>query len=384
MAARVQASRRGLKPDYTLALLLYLLILIGIVIVFSASVVMSYQISGSPNFYFVRQLASVGIGSVIFLLVSRIHYSYWKKVAPIFFLINIILLILVFVPGIGFGHGGANRWIRVGSFIFQPTETLKLTTTLFLAYFFDKLGKDIKSLSAGFVPFLFILGLIAILVMKQPDMGTFMVTASIAVGMFFVAGGSLLHVGSLFTLGASGLFLLIKAEPYRMARFMVFLNPSADTQGSGYQINQALLAIGTGGLLGLGFGQSRQKYQYLPEAATDSIFAIMSEELGFIKVAIIIILFTLLIIKGYSLALRAPDIFGKLVVTGVVTWVAAQTFLNIAAMLSLVPLTGIPLPFISYGGSSIIFLLFAFGIVMNISKFQNGGNLNESTSSRRR
>ena len=370
MVKLLEKRERRYRPDYTLAFLVFLLVLIGVVVVFSASVVMSYQTTGNPNFYFTRQLMSVALGTGAFFVTSRIHYSFWKKIAPIALALNIILLILVFVPGIGFSSGGAARWIKLGGFVIQPTETLKLTLVIFFAYFFSALGKDVKGLLTGFVPFLVILGLIAGLVMKQPDMGTFTIAASIGVTMFFVAGARLHHVASLFGMGAVGFFLLIKAAPYRMARFMVFLNPSADTEGSGYQINQALLAIGTGGLLGLGFGKSRQKYQYLPEAATDSIFAIMSEELGFIKVAIIIGIFAFLIYKGYRLASQAPDDFSRLLVVGVTTWIAAQTFINISAMMSLLPLTGVPLPFISYGGSSIMFLLAAFGILINISKYR--------------
>lgn len=360
---------RRFKPDYTLAFLVYLLVLIGAVMVFSASVVISYQVSGGSTFYFTRQLLSIGGGTIIFLVASRINYNFWKKIAPYFFALNILLLILVFVPGIGLGHGGANRWINLGIFTFQPTETLKLSTIIFLAYFFDKIGKDIKGLLTGFAPFLFVLGIISALVMKQPDMGTFIVTAMIAVGMFFVAGANMAHVASLAVAGAGGLGLLIKSAPYRIARFMVFLNPSADAGGNGYHINQALLAIGTGGLFGLGFGQSRQKYQYLPEATTDSIFAVMTEELGFIFSSIVVLLFVGLSYRVFKLAKSAPDTFSRLLATGVGIWVLAQTFLNVAAMMSLVPLTGVPLPFISYGGSSIMFLLLAFGILINISRY---------------
>ncbi|PIZ00642.1 putative lipid II flippase FtsW [bacterium (Candidatus Howlettbacteria) CG_4_10_14_0_8_um_filter_40_9] len=360
---------RRFKPDYTLAFLVYLLVLIGAVMVFSASVVISYQVSGGSTFYFTRQLLSIGIGTIIFLIASRVNYNFWRKIAPYLFALNILLLIMVFVPGIGLGHGGANRWINLGIFTFQPTETLKLSTTIFLAYFFEKIGKDIKGLLTGLAPFLVILGIISFLVMKQPDMGTFIVTAMIAVGMFFVAGANMAHVSSLGLLGLGGLGLLIKSASYRMARFMVFLNPGADAGGSGYHINQALLAIGTGGLFGLGFGQSRQKYQYLPEAATDSIFAVMTEELGFIFSSIVVLVFVGLSYRVFKLARSAPDTFSRLLATGVGIWVLAQTFLNIAAMMSLVPLTGVPLPFISYGGSSIMFLLLAFGILINISRY---------------
>lgn len=370
MARIVPKKGRRFRPDYTLALLVYILILIGLVAVFSASVVMSYQATGNPNFYFTRQLLSVGIGTLIFLFVSRIHYDFWRKIAPFLFVINLFLLVLVFLPGIGFGSGGAHRWIKVGNIIFQPTEALKISLIIFLAYFFDRVGKNIKTFTKGFFPFLIILGVLGGLIMKQPDMGTFFVAALISVAMFFVAGANLLHMGSLFALGSVGIWLLIKSAPYRMSRFMVFLDPGADAGGAGYQINQALLSIGTGGLLGLGFGQSRQKYQYLPEAATDSIFAIMSEELGFIRISIIIVIFAMLIYRGYRLSRVAPDNFSRFVAVGVTSWIAGQTFVNISAMLSLVPLTGVPLPFISYGGSSVIFLLLAFGIMINISKYR--------------
>src|SRR3972149_9459874 len=238
MARIVPKKGRRFRPDYTLALLVYILILIGLVVVFSTSVVMSYQVTGNPNFYFTRQLLSVGIGTLIFLSVSRIHYDFWRKAAPFIFVINLILLVLVFVPGIGFGSGGAKRWIKVGSIIFQPTETLKISLIIFLAYFFEKIGKNIKTFIYGFFPFLLILGLLGGLIMTQPDMGTFFVVALISAAMFFVAGANLLHMSSLFAFGSVGIWFLIKSAPYRMSRFMVFLNPSADAGGAGDQINQ--------------------------------------------------------------------------------------------------------------------------------------------------
>lgn len=217
-----------------------------------------------------------------------------------------------------------------------------------------------------------VIGITAALIILQPDMGTFMVIASVAGIMYFVAGASISHVAMMIGMGVAGVFALIKTAPYRMERFMVFLNPSADQSGAGYQINQALMAIGTGGLFGLGFGQSRQKFNYLPEADSDSIYAVAAEELGFLRVALIFLLFFVIAREGFRVAKKAPDVFSRLMAVGITSWIVIQAVLNIFANLSLVPLTGIPLPFISKGSTSTLVLMLASGILLNISKHTEG------------
>ncbi|MCL5094279.1 MAG: putative lipid II flippase FtsW [Patescibacteria group bacterium] len=374
--ATISRGRR-LRPDYTLVILVLLLSIVGIIMVYSASVVSSYKVTGDPNFYFTRQLINIIIGIFCLFFVSRIPYVFWKKVAFFVLLLGLILSTLVFIPGFGMRHGGASRWLELGFIQLQPSEVLKLGVILYLSAFFERVGEGVKTYKA-FLPFVIVLGLVGTLIMLQPDMGTFMVIAIFSSIMYFVAGGGLTYIGSLLVAGIAGIWTLIKIEPYRMQRFLVFLNPNADTSGAGYQINQALIAIGTGGLFGLGFNQSRQKYNYLPEAQTDSIIAIIGEELGFVGIAVLIFIFLLLTVRGLRIAKKSPDVFSRMFAIGLISWVAVQSLLNIAAMISLVPLTGVPLPFISFGGTSVVVLLVAFGILINISRFVEGGKSNES------
>jgi cell division protein FtsW len=364
------------RPDFVLIVLIAVLTIIGLIMISSASVVMSRMLTGRDNYYFFMQLAAAGIGLVLLYICSKIDYRFWAKIAPFLLVISIILLIVVFLPGIGSSHNGASRWINLGFTNLQPAEPIKLALILYLAAWFEKKGSDLRSLTKGTLPFLVIVGIIAGLIIIQPDMGTAAVVVSTAGIMFFVAGASLVHVGSLLLAGIASVWVLIKAAPYRMARLTIFLNPSTDSTGAGYQIKQALVAVGSGGIFGLGFGRSIQKFNYLPEAATDSIFAIISEELGLIRAGIIIVIILLFVLRGYKIAREAPDTFSRLTAVGITTWVAAQSFINIMAILGLMPLTGVPLPFISYGGTSLVMLLAACGILLNISKHavEGGGN----------
>jgi cell division protein FtsW len=356
------------QPDYFLITVLLVIIVFGMIMLSSASSVISYQKFGDSTYYLKHQLISFLIGIVAFFIAYKIDYRTWKKFAFPFLIITIGLLILVFMPGISFAYGGARRWIHLGNFLFQPTEVVKLTFLLYLATWLEKRGKGIHDFSYGFMPFIILLAVITFLVMSQPDLGTMTVIAVIAISTYFLAGAPLLHL-SFIGLGGAALFaLLIKIAPYRVQRFTVFLNPQLDPQGIGYHINQALLAIGSGGLFGLGLGLSRQKFNYLPEAAGDSIFAIMSEELGFIIMLGLIILFLLFMYRGFKIAKSAPDGFSRLLAAGITAWFSFQVFINIGSMTGILPLTGIPLPFISYGGSALIISMAAMGILSNISR----------------
>jgi cell division protein FtsW len=374
------AGERGFKkPDYILSILIALMVLVGLVMISSASVVMSRNVAGVDNFYFFSQLKAAAVGFFLLYIVSRIDYRIWSKYAKYLLIGNIILLIMVFIPHIGFGYGGANRWIKIGPiFLGQPSEFIKLTLILYLSSWFENKGNDIKNLWLGTAPFAALIGVIVFLVMKQPDMGTTSVLAVTAGVIYFVAGASYVHIAGMLSVGVAGLIVLIKTAPYRMARLMIFLNPASDQSGTGYHINQALLAVGSGGLFGVGFGRSIQKFNYLPEAATDSIFAIISEELGLIRASLVIVLFIAFAMRGYKIAKNAPDVFSRLVASGITTWIVAQAFINIMAILSMIPLTGVPLPFISYGGSSLVTLLIATGILLNISRNVKQGEADES------
>lgn len=363
------------RPDFVLVVLIAILTVIGLVMVSSASVVMSRSIDGGSNSVFISQAIWAAVGLVSLFIFSKIDYRLWAKISPILLVVSILLLIAVFLPGLGFEHNGATRWINLGFATLQPSELIKLTLILFLASWFEKKGDDVRDFTKGTLPFLVIVGVIAGLIMFQPDMGTASVIVSTAGIMFLLAGASVTHLFGLVLTAAAFIWALIASAPYRLERLMTFMNPSSDSSGAGYQIKQALVAVGSGGLFGLGFGRSRQKFNYLPEAATDSIFAVIAEELGFIRAGLIILVILLFVLRGYKIAKEAPDAFARLVAAGITTWVAAQSFINILAILGLMPLTGVPLPFISYGGTSLVMLLAACGILLNISKNSEiGGN----------
>jgi len=357
------------KPDYPLLATIVVLVIFGLVMLASASWVLGFEKFNDSNYYVKHQLLyGVLIGGLALLVTLKIDYHRWKKLAFAFMSITIILLLAVLIPGLGFGYGGANRWVSLGPLVLQPTELLKLVFILYLATLFSKNIEGIKETAYGLMPFLIILGSLVFLIMLQPDMGTMITIAITALVIFFVAGAPLKHLAWI-VLGASGLMLaLIKIAPYRAARLTVFLNPALDPQGIGYHINQALMAIGSGGIFGLGFNHSRQKYLYLPEVTGDSIFAVITEELGLIFSLLLIVLFLIILYRGIKIAKNAPDIYGRLIATGITAWIVIQAFINIGAMVTLLPLTGIPLPFVSYGSSALVTTLAGIGVLLNISK----------------
>lgn len=359
--------------DITFIILLAVLVVFGLVMLSSASSVLSYQTFGDSYYYLKHQiLYGVFLGTIAFYVMSRIDYHYWRKHAFPILIFTMALLLAVFIPDVGTKLLGAKRWISVGGFFFQPSEVVKLTFLIYLAAWLEKRGKEVEDVSYGLLSFLVMLGALVLLIaVAQKDLGTTVVIAVISVVVFFVGGAPWKHLASIIAGGTAALFVLIKIAPYRAARFTVFLNPEVDPEGIGYHINQALLAVGSGGFFGLGLGHSRQKFNYLPEVVSDSIFAIIAEELGFIFAVGVVLLFLAFTIRALKIASRAPDQFGKLIAVGVAVWIGFQAFVNIGAMLSLLPLTGIPLPFISYGSSSLITLFAATGILANISRFSH-------------
>lgn len=358
------------RPDYTFLILLGILVFLGLVMLFSVSGPIAFQKFNDSYWYLKHQLL-FGIlpGTVLFFVASRIDYRLWRRLSVPLLGLSVILLFLVFIPGIGADWGTSRSWIRIGDFSLQPSEIVKLTFLFYLAAWLESRGEDgVRDVAGGLVPFLISLGVVAILIILQPDIGSFMVIAAVAVLVYFLAGAPWSH---LMGLGAGALVLvgiLIKTAPYRAERFMTFLHPELDPKGIGYHINQAFLAIGSGGVFGVGLGHSRQKYMYLPEVVGDSIFAVMAEELGFVIIAAILALFTAFIIRGIRIARRAPDMFGRLLAAGIVGWIFFQTVFNIGSMVGLFPMTGLPLPFVSYGGTAVTVLLASAGVLVNISK----------------
>jgi cell division protein FtsW len=360
LRSKVVLKNPSNRPDWLIIGLVLGLTVFGIVMVGNASVVKAYQ-DFADKFYYLRlqvYWALLGIGA--FLVTSLLDYRFWKKVTIPLLIFSLISLILVLIPGIGREALGAKRWLGLGFFSFQPAELAKLAFIFYLSSFFTK-KKNVW-------PFLATLAVLVGLIMFEPDLGTTVVLVASGLSIYFVSGASIFSIGLIALLGIISGVGLIFFSPYRKERLLTFFDPSKDPLGASYHIRQILVAIGSGGLFGVGLGQSRQKYEYLPEVTTDSIFAVIAEEIGFIGGVIIIALFLLLIWRGFRIAKEAPDEFGKLLAVGITAWIGFQALINLCSMVALVPLTGIPLPFISYGGSSLILSLAAMGILVNISK----------------
>lgn len=357
------------SADNILTIDIMLLLIFGLIMISSVSVVISYNNFGHNYYYLTHQLLyGVIPGFLSMFVLKNIDYKIYKKYAHLFFFAAIFLLVVVFSPGLGFETKGASRWIIVGDFSFQPSELAKLAFIIYFANWLSMKERDLKNFEKGFLPFILIVAIVALPLILQPDMGTMIVIVIIAATMFYVAGANIRHLPLLFAGAIFAVFSLIKLAPYRVDRLMVFLHPELDPRGIGYQINQALLALGSGGIFGLGYGHSRQKFNYLPEPMGDSIFAIIGEEMGFIGLIILITLFIIFAKRGFEAAKNAPDNFGKYMAFGITSWIAFQAIINISAITSLAPLTGIPLPLISYGGSSLVVSLMGMGILLNISK----------------
>ncbi len=358
------------QADYFLIFVTFALVFLGLVVLSNPSIILSQDAFGESYYFLRHQLFSVFLGLILFFICQRIHYKHWQKLAFFLIIFSIFLLILVFVPKIGYGYGEAKRWIALGPFSFQPFELAKLSFILYLAALLSRKGKDnYQLIKESLIPFLVVAGTIGFLIIIQPDLSSLIIMMAVALAIYFLAGMKISYILGLSGLALMGCFALIKTAAYRANRLTVFLHPEMDPQGIGYQINQALLAIGSGGLFGLGLGHSIQKWRYLPEPIGDSIFAIVAEELGLIGAGFLVILFVLLAWRGLKIAKNAPDRFGELLAGGIISWLFIQAFINIAAISGLIPLTGLPLPLISYGGSAMIFSLAGLGILVNISKY---------------
>ncbi|ACT02520.1 stage V sporulation protein E [Paenibacillus sp. JDR-2] len=356
-------------PDVWMIVSIALILTIGLVMVYSASAVLAFHEFGDKFYYVKRQLifAVLGVGALLFTM--NANYLIWKNWAKAALLICFVLLIIVLIPGIGVVRGGARSWLGISSFGIQPSEFMKLAMILFLAKWLSDKQQTITHFTKGLLPPLGLVGLAFGLIMLQPDLGSGAVMVGAALILIFAAGARISHLALLGSSGLLGLIALVIAEPYRMKRITGFLDPWADPLGTGYQIIQSLYAIGPGGLVGLGLGMSRQKFSYLPEPQTDFIFSIISEELGFIGGSALIILFMVLVWRGVRTAISAPDTFGSLLAVGITGIIGVQVLINIGVVIGAMPVTGITLPLISYGGSSLTLLLTALGILLNISRY---------------
>lgn len=360
----------GLKkgtPDIIIFFATMLLLTIGIIMVFSASYYDTLE--KNPYFYVHKQLIWGLFGLVALLVMMKIDYYRLKPFADIAFVGALVLLVLVLVPGIGTEVKGSTRWINLGVTNMQPSEVMKLCLVLFLSKSLSTRSPRIRHFFTGLGPYLLLLGIISYLIMKEPDLGTTMTIIATSMVLLLAAG---VRWGHLFLLSAGGFLAgvyLILQEPYRLNRIIGYLDPWAHSTKEGYQTINSLYALGSGGFFGMGLGNSRQKLDFLPEQYTDFIFAILGEELGFVGAFFVIILFFLLAWRGYRIALTCPDIFGSFLAVGITTMIVFQAFINMGVVTGLLPVTGISLPLISYGGSSLLFTMLGIGILLNISRY---------------
>ncbi|MBB6455030.1 cell division protein FtsW [Salirhabdus euzebyi] len=367
MAKRSSGKLRA--PDYTLLIIIFSLLLIGVIMVYSSSAIWAEYKLNDPFFYAKRQLLFAFVGLFVMFFMMNVPYQKWRDYSNIILIVCYVLLIAVLIPGIGMVRGGARSWIGVGAFSVQPAEFMKFGLIIFMAKVLSERQKYITSFKQGFLPSLLLVFVPFGLIMLQPDLGTGVVLVGTCFVMIYIAGAKISHFAGLGLLGLVGFAGLIISAPYRIDRIRAFLNPWEDPLGDGFQIIQSLYAIGPGGLMGMGLGQSLQKFFYLPEPQTDFIFSILAEELGFIGGAFVILLFFLLMWRGIRIALHAPDLFGSLLALGIVGMLVIQVFINISVVIGLIPVTGITLPFISYGGSSLTLTLLSVGVLLNISRY---------------
>jgi len=360
-------SRR--PPDFAILFTVLILICFGMIMVFSSSSVRAYY-NYNDSFYFLKRQviwSVLGFISMVFFM----NYDYWKikKYEKPIIAVMFLLLILVLIPGIGKKVNDARRWIGVGGFTVQPSEIAKLGMIIYLSCGLERKGDKIRSFFKGILPFLLVIGAVCALILKEPHLSATVLIGMTTLIMLFVGGAHMIHMTGLGIAGFLSALMLTINKPYRLRRLLSFLNPWENPSEEGYHIIQSLYALGSGGLIGVGLGQSRQKFFYLPEPQTDFIFSVIGEELGFLGAAFVIILFMFFILRGYRTAVASQDIFGKLMATGITTLISLQFLINIAVVTASVPVTGMPLPFISYGGSSLTITMSQVGILLNISRY---------------
>lgn len=349
------------QVDLTLLLTVGILIVFGLIMVYDASAIQGLRDFKDSLYYIRQQLIWVALGIAAMLFFIRLDYKKFKPFGTPILIGSLVLLLAVFIPGLGAAGGGAHRWLRLGGVTIQPAEIIKLTGVIYLAMLFEK--------RVRLFPFLMLLGTVTLITaVLQRDLGSTIVFVLTSGLIYFAAGGAIWHFLIVAPLGILASLLLILTSSYRIKRVLAFLDPFSDPQGYTYHISQVLIALGSGGLFGLGLGHSRQKFEYIPEVSTDSIFGIIGEEMGFVGGSLLIALFALLLLRGFRIAANTEDNFGKILALGLTSWLGIQAIVNLSSMTALLPLTGVPLPFISYGGSALVANMVAVGILLNISK----------------
>ena len=346
-----------------------MLLILGLLAVYTASFAVGYLEFGDTNYFVARQaiFALAGIAALVFFM--RLDYGRLRVLSVPMMLAALAGLLAVLIPGLGVERNGASRWLELGPLTVQPSEFAKLAVIVYISAWLASRGKKVNKFSLGFVPFILMVGLVGGLVIAEPDMGTTIIILLVASTLFFVAGAPLSHLGLLILVGGLISWGVIVSKDYQMERLTSFVSPESDPQGIGFQIIQLLIALGSGGPVGLGWGASRQKFFYVPGAHTDGVFAILGEELGFIGLVAILGLFAFFLYRALRVTMRSRDQFAQLLGIGIVSWIAYQTLINIGGITRTIPLTGVPLPFLSYGGSSLIAIMAAVGILLSLSRY---------------
>ena len=356
-------------PDFIVFLVVIILLAIGVVMVFSSTSVVAYQRLGDSFFYLRRQIMWASIGILAMLGFMKFDYHKFYDKTPLIFIVSLAFLGSIYIPGLGHEVKGAVRWLNLGPLpLIQVAEIAKLGMVIYLARYLSREDKKISNFLQGLLPALLLIGIMLILVLLQPDLGTTVTMGGTAFIMFIGAGAKYLHLGSLIALIIPALTYMIVSEPYRRRRLFAFLNPWADPLGTGFHIIQSLYALGSGGLFGVGLGNSKQKFLYLPEPGTDFIFSVLGEELGYLGIFSVIALYLIFTWRGIKIAIAAKDLFGSLLALGITIMISLQAIVNMGVVSASMPVTGITLPFISYGGSSIGIMMIGVGILLNISK----------------
>lgn len=367
----MKSASREKKPDLILLLVTLLLVTVGTVMIYSSSSILAMERFRDGQFFLKKQLFFLCLGLGVMVLATRISYYKLRKLAWPGIILSAFFLLLIWVPHLGIRAGGANRWLNLGIFSFQVSEMVKVALILFLAHFLTEKVNHIQEFCQGLLIPLGITGALVGLILLQPDFGTTVIIAIIAFMMIYLAGGRIVHIAGLAALCLPAAIGLLLYKSYRITRLMAFLDPWKDPRRSGFQIIQSLISFGSGGPFGVGIGDGMQKLFYLPEPHTDFILSVIAEESGFIGVGLVLFLNIILIVRGFQISLKAPDLFGNLLAAGLTMMLAMEAFINIAGVMGLIPLKGLALPFLSYGGTSLIMSLTAVGILLNISSYES-------------
>ncbi|SDW12652.1 cell division-specific peptidoglycan biosynthesis regulator FtsW [Marininema mesophilum] len=368
------------KPDFWMMLIIFLLTGFGLVMVFSSSYYDGLTKHADSYYFFKKQLSWSVIALILFFVIANVPYTFYQKKVGLILLGSLFLLLLVYIPGISDHLNGASRWIRIGPVGFQPSELAKIAAIIYTAAIMTKKQSHLHNFKRGLLPPFIILGLFSALIVSEPHFSSMVILLVSCMTVMFIAGARMKHLLLLLSTGIPVLVYIMLMEPYRLKRWSAVFDPWQNPTSGGFQIIQSLFAIGPGGLMGKGLGNSIQKLAYLPMAQTDFIFSIIAEELGFIGGVVLIALYIAFILRGIRIAVRAPDLFGHLLGIGIVTMFAIQTLFNLGVVTAMLPVTGIPLPFISYGGTSLVICMMAAGILMNISRYQTTPSSQKQTS----